>query len=418
MDITNDQDRYDIIFTSNLNSDDLMKNQNNGIGSESCVAGHAMATWFAIHLRCRKVIVITDTNVAITLEDELKSLISYIRKLGLEVHYKALKPGENSKTLKNAEKIWEQMAESEFGRTDLMIAFGGGVIGDLAGFCASVYMRGMAFIQIPTTLLAQIDSSIGGKVAVNLTQGKNLVGSFYNPELVIMHGKFLKTLPNSVLSDGIGELIKYGYLGNPELLNTLKYFGDINGFKNAIENDMVLFDDMIQLALRTKKVVVENDFKEMGIRKYLNFGHTIGHAIESGENFKISHGHCVANGCLWALRIAGKWDDYYFLRSLMDSYGIPVLLEIDVSRIMVYLRRDKKSENNGVNFILTNSVQGHIENQEKISMVDTRQLILAQYKENSNLSDEEFLLKIKNSARIQWFSFDELQKKLSVLAER
>lgn len=431
MHITNGQNRYEILFMNGLKKynrekdvekydvekNNVEKYQQETIGSDGQSLDLAVENWFASHANCRKVFVITDRNVAKFQENELEGLLLYIKALGLEVHIKILEPGEGAKSLEMAESIWEQMAIKEFGRRDLMIAFGGGVIGDLTGFCASTYMRGMAYIQIPTTLLAQIDSSIGGKVAINLVQGKNLVGSFYNPDLVIMNSKFLKTLPDTVVSDGIGELMKYGYLGHSELMNTLKYFENTSGFKNAIENDGILFDEMIQLALRTKKVVVESDFKELGLRRYLNLGHTIGHAIEHEENFRISHGHCVANGCLWALRIAGKWDEYLYLKALMNAYEMPILSEMDISKIMVYLRRDKKSEQNGVHFILPNSLNGLMVNLEVQNLEVERKQILNQYAEKRSLSDETFLLKVQNSVRVQWISFEDLEKKLNELVE-
>lgn len=422
MHITNGQDHYEILFMNMLRKDDREEHdgethQLNAIGAEGKVLCLAVENWFANHTGCRKVIVITDRNVAKFQENELESLVLHMREIGIEVHSKILEPGEGTKSLGVAEDLWIEMAIKEFGRSDLMIAFGGGVIGDLTGFCASTYMRGIAYVQIPTTLLSQIDSSIGGKVAINLAQGKNLVGSFYNPDLVIMSSKLLKTLPNAVVSDGIGELMKYGYLGHSELMNTLKYFRNISGFNNAIDNDGVLFDEMIQLALRTKKIVVENDFKELGLRRYLNLGHTIGHAIEHGENFRISHGHCVANGCLWALRIAGQWDEYSYLKALMEAYEMPILTEIDLSKIMVYLRRDKKSEQNGVHFILPNPLTGLMVNWEDKNPKDERIQILEQYEKKRNLSDETLLLIIQNSARIQWISFEALEMKMNELVE-
>lgn len=398
MKISSGQDSYDILFSNTIED-----------------VGRGLQDWFLLHPSCKKIFVVSDCHVAEVQKHKIKYLRDSLRDVGLDVNIKIIESGELSKSLEAAEIIWSQLAELEFTRGDVLIALGGGVIGDLTGFCASTYMRGIDFIQIPTTLLAQIDSSIGGKVAINLPQGKNLVGAFHNPALVIMHSQFLETLEAEILSDGIGELIKYAYLGHLEILDTLEYLSNLNGFKCAADANDPLMIEMMLLSLRIKKTLIENDFKETGVRRYLNLGHTIGHAIEKGAHYQYSHGHCVANGCLWVLRLTGNEQGYLRLKNIMLAYRIPILDELKISDLMIFLKRDKKSESGGVHFILPNGGESCT-----IGLKDGNQLeqILSYYEGNRSLSDERFLAAIQESAQIQWMPFDELEEQLRVIENK
>lgn len=403
MKVISGQDCYEIRFTNNIDE-----------------VNAGLKKWFDGRPSCKKVLLVIDGNLAIIQEAEMCGMSSFLSSIGLDVSVKIIESGESSKSLEKAEMIWSHLAELQFTRKDVLIALGGGVIGDLSGFCASAYMRGIEFIQIPTTLLSQIDSSIGGKVAVNLSQGKNLVGAFYNPAMVIMHNQFLKTLKDEVLSDGVGELVKYAFLGHNEILSTLEYYDNLEGFRNAISENHLLIGEMMALSLRIKKVLVENDFKESGLRRYLNLGHTLGHAIEKGEAYRYSHGHCVANGCLWALKLADHEASYEQLRKLMSAYRIPILEDLKISDLMGYLKRDKKSEDGGVHFIIPNpSTPVIIDRGERaLEEEDGLGTILDAYENHKNMSDALFLEGIQMSAKVQWIPFDTLEGLLLSLSNK
>mgnify|MGYP003309819543 CR=1 FL=1 len=195
--------------------------------------------------------------------------------------------GEGSKSLEVFSKLLETMLENGFSRKDCVVAVGGGVVGDLSGFAASAYMRGIDFYNIPTTLLSQIDSSIGGKTAINFGNVKNIVGAFYQPKKVLIDSQLLKTLPPRQISNGLAEAIKMALTSDSELFDIVKT-------KDIAEN----IDEIIVRSLNIKKDVVQKDEKESGLRKILNFGHTIGHGIETSTNGKLYHGECVALGLI------------------------------------------------------------------------------------------------------------------------
>ena len=235
----------------------------------------------------KKIFIITDDNVnkyyGGKISEELK-------KNGFEVNLLSLKPGEETKNFNTLPIVYDELLNFNLTRSDLIIALGGGVIGDLAGFVASTYLRGIDFVQIPTSLLAQVDSSVGGKVAVDLDRGKNLVGSFYHPKFVLIDPEVLNTLDNRFFIDGMAEVIKYGCIKDKQFFDYLE----------KMENNQQLINDMevvIHKCCDIKRQVVENDEKDKGERMLLNFGHTLGHAIEQYYNYtKYSHGEGVAIG--------------------------------------------------------------------------------------------------------------------------
>lgn len=235
--------------------------------------------------KVKKVCIITDVNVH---NLYTKHLTDSLTNTGFEVHKLVFDCGEETKSLENLERILEYLAEEQFTRTDMLIALGGGVIGDLTGFAASVYLRGIDYIQMPTTLLAAVDSSVGGKTAINLRSGKNLAGSFWQPKGVYFDTATLETLPKSELQNGLSEIIKAGMILD-ESIFTLLEESDISQFGAFIE-------EIIVKAVTVKKNIVELDEREEGLRKMLNLGHTIGHAIEKASNYEISHGRAVAMG--------------------------------------------------------------------------------------------------------------------------
>ena len=253
--------------------------------------------------------------------------------------------GEASKSMKILESVLRQMLEFNMGRGDLVIAVGGGVVGDLAGFAASIYMRGIDFINCPTTTLSMIDSSIGGKTAVDLGETKNIVGSFWQPKLVIVDPSTLATLPRRQYINGLAESVKASLLADPELFAIFE--------KGDIDEQI---GEIIYRSLRFKKSIVEQDETERGMRKALNFGHTIGHAAEKLGNYTdLTHGQAVAIGMVAAMRLSallGNEDLTAPLIDILKHIGLPTELNYDREAIFNALLSDKKKFGATVNFIL------------------------------------------------------------------
>ncbi len=201
--------------------------------------------------------------------------------------------GEEHKTLADWQKMLEFMAQEHLTRSDCIVALGGGIVGDMAGFAAACYLRGIRFVQVPTTLLAMVDSSVGGKTGVNLASGKNQLGAFYQPRMVLCDPDVLSTLPPETLADGVSESIKYGVLGEDEVFNW---------FENA--DWTAHTEELIERCIKAKAAVVEADERDTGCRQLLNLGHTLGHAIEKESNYEVTHGHAVAIGMVLATKLA------------------------------------------------------------------------------------------------------------------
>ncbi|MFA5524236.1 MAG: 3-dehydroquinate synthase [Tissierellales bacterium] len=301
----------------------------------------------------KRITIITDENVEKIYGEKLTD---NLEAYGFEVNLISIVPGENSKTIQVLTHIYNELIDNRITRKDLIIAFGGGVVGDLAGFAASTFLRGIRYIQIPTSLLAQIDSSIGGKVAVNLPRGKNLVGNFYHPEAVYIDSDLLKTLPKKFLNDGMGEVIKYSCIKDRELFNRLK------GITN--ESDLFLIiNEIILKCCNIKKEFVEKDEKEAGDRMLLNFGHTIGHAIEKAFNYEeYTHGEAVSIGMYCITRkseslgmtVKGTSD---LLKELLVKFELPYQYpKIDRDIFLEAINLDKKSESDSINLILLNEI--------------------------------------------------------------
>ena len=286
----------------------------------------------------------TDRKTAIVTDDTVAEL--YLDKLlsAIDAEVFVVRHGEKSKSLATAGKILEFLAEKEFSRKDAIIALGGGVVGDLAGFVSSIYVRGIPYIQIPTTLLAGIDSSVGGKTAVNLSLGKNMVGRIYPPEAVIFDLDVLKTLPKKYLKDGYGEGLKYALLCGGELFDIME--------KGIDEKNLERF---VYLCVRYKADVVEKDENESSLRRLLNLGHTVGHAVERKSALRYTHGVCVGIGLrviCRACRNAGSLSEKEYLRcvALFDKYGIPEN-PYPIRELTDIMRLDKKSDGENVNLV-------------------------------------------------------------------
>ena len=251
--------------------------------------------------------------------------------------------GETSKTLETVYDMYETFADAKLTRASLVIALGGGVTGDMAGFAAATYLRGIDVIQIPTTLLSQIDSSIGGKTGVDLDIGKNLVGAFHQPAAVIADSRFLETLPNRYIDDGMGEAIKYGCIADAELFE-------------GISDRSINLADMVYRCMKIKAHVVEEDEFEGGLRMILNYGHTLGHAVEKLGGFtRFSHGESVGIGMLYAARIGAAlgYDDTIEakIRASLEAWSLPTVMDYKKEELLAVVGADKKRCGDEISFV-------------------------------------------------------------------
>lgn len=291
-------------------------------------------------------------HVALFTEEHVNSLygdkISTILEAGgFRVDRLVFPEGEETKNADNLITAINFLAEHRFNRKDLIVALGGGVIGDLSGFAAAVFLRGIDFVQVPTTLLAAVDSSVGGKTAVDIAAGKNLMGAFHQPSLVCCDTSFLDTLDPSVRRDGFAEVIKYGVIQDNKLFEDLK---------RVPEGDLT---DVIYRCVDIKRMVVEEDEYEGGKRKLLNFGHTIGHAIEKLSDFTISHGSSVAKGMLIAAKMGPKlgFPDYSGeLESILLDYGFDLSCPYSAEQLFDVALSDKKSTGKSIDMIIPESI--------------------------------------------------------------
>lgn len=300
----------------------------------------------------RKILLATDRNVNKIYASALKRILE---KYDFKVTKKVVEPGESSKTLEEASGLYDRLVLNNFARDSLIISLGGGVVGDLAGFAAATYMRGINFIQIPTSLLAQVDSSVGGKVAVNHPRGKNLIGAFYQPLLVFMDVTVLETLPEREFKAGMAEVIKHGF-GLDE-----KYFQYIKDYSREILSyDYEILKRMILRSCQLKKKIVEEDEKEQGKRARLNLGHTIAHALETADNYdRFNHGEAVALGMVVESYLA-KYEgmveqkDIDQLIALLEKFSLPVSLPTGFSadKLLEIMQSDKKRRRGEVRFAL------------------------------------------------------------------
>ena len=265
----------------------------------------------------RKVLIVTDTGVP----EEYSGLIA---KQCRDAYVVKIPQGEGSKNMTNLELLLRKMLEEGFTRSDCVTAVGGGMVGDLAGFAAATYMRGIDFYNIPTTLLSQADSSIGGKTAVNLGGAKNIAGAFWQPKAVLIDTDSLKTLPKEQIASGMAEIIKSGMIADAKL------------FEMTEKEDDVSFDEMLTRSLLVKKRVVEEDEREGGLRKILNFGHTIGHGIESATG--MLHGHAVALGMMLMCSDGARKR----LTAALEKAGLPIKAECDKDAVYRAALSDKK----------------------------------------------------------------------------
>ena len=298
----------------------------------------------------KKLCIVTDSRIKGLYADEI---CDCLKDKCREITVYDFPAGEKSKNLDTVRGIYEFLIRKKFDRKDMLIALGGGVVGDTTGFTAATYLRGVDFIQIPTTLLAQVDSSIGGKTGVDFDQYKNMVGAFYMPKLVYMNVSTLKTLDDRQYFSGMAEVMKHGLIKNANFYEWL-----IDSMYEIQERDLETLEEMVYKSCMIKKLVVEKDPTEKGERALLNFGHTIGHAIEKSKDFEMLHGECVALGCVAAAYISYKRelissDEYYEIRDMFVPFNLPISIDrIDPEEIYELTLSDKKMENGHVKFIL------------------------------------------------------------------
>ena len=302
----------------------------------------------------RKLCIVTDSNVASLYGNEVKEMLSGMCKKVVVFSFQA---GEESKNLDTVKAVYDLLIKEGFDRKDMLLALGGGVTGDLTGFVAATYLRGIDYIQIPTTLLAQADSSIGGKTGVDFDGYKNMVGAFKMPKLVYMNISSLSTLDDRQYFAGFAEIMKHGLIKDEGY-----YMWLLDKMYEICERDVDTLTEMVYHSCEIKKQVVENDPTEQGERALLNFGHTIGHAVEKAKGFKLLHGECVALGIVCAAYISYKkemisQEEYLEIRDMFVPFNLPISIDdIDLDEVVKLTRADKKMEDGQIKFILLQGI--------------------------------------------------------------
>jgi 3-dehydroquinate synthase len=299
-----------------------------------------------------KALVVSETNVAKYYLDKVKNVLA---EAGFEVIDYVFEAGEQNKNINEIAGMWNRMAEAGFTRTDFVVGLGGGVTTDMAGFAASTFLRGIKVIQLPTSLLAMVDASVGGKTGIDIPMGKNQVGAFWQPSVVIEDISFLKTLPDEVFTEGMGEVTKHAFIMDLALLEKLE---NANG---DIRSDESVLEEIVAMNVADKASVVGEDETDNGRRQTLNFGHTVGHVIERDSGFTKPHGVCVAKGmgiiidaCVNAGTLAKE--DAERMKNLLTLYKLPTGDGITPDEIVAGAMNDKKKRGNTLSVILVNKI--------------------------------------------------------------
>lgn len=318
-------------------------------------------------------VIVTDDNVdSLYAEPIAEALV----EAGAEVDILSVEAGEQAKAPEVAAELWDHMLDHGTDRTSVVVAVGGGVVGDLAGFVAATFARGLRFVQVPTTLLAQVDSSVGGKVGINLAGGKNLVGAFWQPRGVVIDVDVLETLPVREYRAGLAEVVKYGVIQDADFFTYLE-----QNVESVVAREQAVLMHIVQRCCRLKADVVEQDEREeTGLRAILNYGHTFGHALEAATGYdQLLHGEGVAIGMMCAARLAqrlGRVDEAFVERQgrLLADLGLPLELpEVDYEELIELMYRDKKTERGQLRFVLPTRM-GHV---ESVRGVETTEILAA-----------------------------------------
>ena len=308
----------------------------------------------ALGFEGHKLCVVTDSSVAPLYLELVKALLS--EKFDKVFEF-IIPAGEQNKTLDNVKKLYEHLILNHFDRKDCLIALGGGVIGDMTGYAAATYLRGIDFVQVPTTLLSQVDSSIGGKTGVDFDSYKNMVGAFHMPRLVYMNLSVLNTLTKEQFSCGMGEILKHGLIKNKSYFTWCMEHAD-----KIMERDYDTLLYMIKESCKVKRDVVEKDPTEQGDRALLNFGHTLGHAVEKLKDFTMLHGQCVAVGCVAAMKLSAMRgniteDEVFYVEKCFENFGLPTRVDgITADDILQISKSDKKMEAGKIKFVLLHEI--------------------------------------------------------------
>ncbi|WP_312371750.1 3-dehydroquinate synthase [Lachnoclostridium sp.] len=304
----------------------------------------------SLELKNRKICIVTDNNVALCYLKQLEELCK--DHVGKVVSF-VFPAGEDNKNLETVQNLYEYLIRESFDRKDVLLALGGGVVGDLTGYTAATYLRGIRFLQVPTSLLAMVDSSIGGKTGVDFKAYKNMVGAFYMPSCVYMNLECLKTIDDRIFLSGMGEIIKHG------LIQDIAYYEWLKENRNLIiAKDVTVLRKMVGRSCEIKRSVVEIDPHEQNERAWLNFGHTIGHAVEKWMEFTLLHGECVAIGMAAASYLSYERgyltkEEHEDILSTIEAFKLPTRVQkLEIANILEALSRDKKMDAGQIKFIL------------------------------------------------------------------
>jgi 3-dehydroquinate synthase len=323
--------------------------------------------------RTRRAVVVTNPEINKLYGDILTEAL---QQAGLESKCVEIPEGESHNTLQDAQTVYDYLIQNQYDRHTLLVALGGGVIGDLTGFIAATFLRGVPYIQVPTTLLSQVDSSVGGKTAVNHPQGKNLIGAFYQPRIVAIDLDTLRSLPTEEFRAGMAEIIKYGVIEDPRLFTFLE-----QNSEKIMAQDTECLATIIETSCAIKAKVVERDERESSYRMVLNFGHTIGHAIEALTHYsQFKHGEAVAIGMVYAAKLScqlGMCSNEVVrkIEALVERFGLPSRLpEFPVEEYIESMYRDKKAHDKNIRFILVKDL-GTVEIVDRVSEDDLKKVL-------------------------------------------
>ena len=321
----------------------------------------------------KKVLVVHPVGLAVSAEALRDSLVG----AGFEVLLAGVPDNEEAKRVEVAAFCWGILGKSEFSRTDMVIGFGGGTITDLAGFVAATWLRGVGIVQIPTTLLAMVDAAVGGKTGVNTSEGKNLVGVFHSPASVIVDLETLATLPKNDLLAGFAEVVKCGFISNPKILSIIE-----SDFEKAIDPATESFEELVRLSIQVKADVVAVDFKESGLREILNYGHTLGHAIELAERYKWRHGAAISIGMVFVAELAhlnGRLsiEAVQRHRDLLTKLGLPTSYPAEKwPQLLANMQVDKKSRGGNLRFVVLDEIA-----KPTVMLAPTEEILFAAFQE-------------------------------------
>ena len=307
-----------------------------------------------LELTDKKACIVTDSIVEPLYAKELTKVL---KEAGNKVSLFVFSSGEERKNLDTIQDLFEKLIEERFERRDFLVALGGGVTGDMTGFAAATYLRGIDFIQVPTTLLSMVDSSVGGKTGVDFRQYKNMVGAFYMPKLVYMNLNVLSTLDERQFFSGFAEAMKSALIKDARF-----YEWQIDNIYEICDREQETLKELVYRSCDIKRFIVEKDPTEQGERALLNLGHTIGHAIEKYKNFNMTHGECVALGCIAAAYISCKremlsMEEYYEIRDMFVPFNLPISIDdVEIEEVLNLTKSDKKMENNQIKFVLLKKI--------------------------------------------------------------